>query len=162
MMRSTGALLAGEMSGHFFFADRYFGFDDALYAAARLLELIGRSGRTLAHLTHALPKTFATAEKRIPCPDDEKWAVMESLRSAFHALYARAECESLVEVDGVRVEWPAGWGLVRASNTEPVLVLRFEATSPHELLRIQAVFGHELRKHIELNSPDEVLLEGAA
>jgi phosphomannomutase/phosphoglucomutase len=127
-MKETGAELAGEMSGHMFFADRYYGFDDALYAACRLMEIVANSGSPLSAQLAGLPKTFATPEIRFDCADELKFEVV---RGALEELRAR---HKIVDVDGVRVLFPQGWGLVRASNTQPVLVMRFEASTP-ELLR---------------------------
>jgi phosphomannomutase/phosphoglucomutase len=127
-MRESHAELAGEMSGHMFFADRYYGFDDALYAACRLIEIVARSGQPLSCQLADLPKTVTTPEIRFDCPDEVKFEVV---RLAAEELRAR---HRTVDVDGVRVLFPRGWGLVRASNTQPILVMRFEATS-EELLR---------------------------
>jgi phosphomannomutase/phosphoglucomutase len=127
-MKETHAELAGEMSGHMFFADRYYGFDDALYAACRLMEIVARSGRPLSAQLADLPHTVTTPEIRVDCPDDLKFGVV---RRCTEELRARHET---IDVDGVRVLFPHGWGLVRASNTQPVLVMRFEATTP-ELLQ---------------------------
>jgi phosphomannomutase / phosphoglucomutase len=127
-MKETGAELAGEMSGHMFFADRYYGFDDALYAACRLMEIVAASGRPLSAQLEDVPPTVTTPEIRFDCPDELKFAVV---RQAAAELRAR---HKTLDVDGVRVLFPHGWGLVRASNTQPVLVMRFEATTP-ELLR---------------------------
>ena len=127
-MKETGAELAGEMSGHMFFADRYYGFDDALYAACRLMEIVAHSGKPLSAQLADLPKTVTTPEIRFDCPDELKFQVV---RRATEELRAR---HKTVDVDGVRVLFPQGWGLVRASNTQPVLVMRFEAITP-ELLR---------------------------
>jgi phosphomannomutase / phosphoglucomutase len=122
-MKECHAELAGEMSGHMFFADRYYGFDDALYAACRLMEIVAGSREPLSAQFAGLPKTVTTPEIRFDCPDEIKFEVVrlsaEQLRSRY----------STVDVDGVRVLFPEGWGLVRASNTQPVLVMRFEATS---------------------------------
>jgi phosphomannomutase/phosphoglucomutase len=123
-MRETGALLAGEMSGHLFFADGYFGFDDAIYAACRLLDVLARTGRTIDELLADLPPAFATPEIRVDCPDAIKFAVVEAALRHFRARH------EIIDVDGVRVRLPHGWGLIRASNTQPALVLRFEADSP--------------------------------
>ncbi len=127
-MRETGALLGGEMSGHIFFKERWFGFDDGIYAGARLLEILARTGKTVAELLADLPPSYSTPEIRIDCPDDVKFRVAESVCARF-----RAEGRELIDIDGVRVRFPHGWGLLRASNTQPVLVLRFEAASPEEL-----------------------------
>jgi phosphomannomutase/phosphoglucomutase len=127
-MQETHAELAGEMSGHMFFADRYYGFDDALYAACRLMEIVANDVRPLSMQLADLPKTVTTPEIRFDCPDDLKFEVV---RRAAEELQAR---HKTVDVDGVRVLFPEGWGLVRSSNTQPVLVMRFEATTL-ELLR---------------------------
>jgi phosphomannomutase/phosphoglucomutase len=134
-MQETGALLAGEMSGHLFFADRYFGFDDAIYAAGRLLELLGRTGKRIDELLADLPPAYATPEIRIDCPDSTKFAVIDAARAHFRAADA-----DVVDIDGVRVRLPHGWGLIRASNTQPALVLRFEADSPGALAEYQSMF----------------------
>jgi phosphomannomutase/phosphoglucomutase len=127
-MKETHAELAGEMSGHIFFADRWYGFDDALYSACRLMEIVANSGQPLSHQLADLPSTVVTPEIRFDCPDELKFAVVSE---AIAVLRSRHPTE---DVDGVRVLFPHGWGLVRASNTQPVLVMRFEATTP-ELLR---------------------------
>ncbi len=126
-MKETGALLGGEMSGHMFFADRYFGYDDAIYAACRLVEILARVRRPIEELLADLPPTFTTPEIRVDCPDDSKFQVAERAREYFRSRY------EIVDVDGVRIRFPEGWGLVRASNTQPVLVLRFEALSRERL-----------------------------
>lgn len=123
-MKEEHALLAGEMSGHLFFADKYYGYDDAVYAALRLVELIGAKGEGLEAMLHDVPQTFATPELREPCPDAVKFKVVERVLD-----YYRGK-KPVVDVDGARVDFGDGWGLVRASNTQPVLVLRFEAQSP--------------------------------
>lgn len=127
-MRETGALLGGEMSGHLFFNDRWYGFDDGIYAGARLLELVARSGQTVADLLADLPPTCSTPEIRVDCPDELKFHVADRVRERL-----RASGHDCIEVDGVRVRFPHGWGLLRASNTQPVLVLRFEADTPARL-----------------------------
>jgi phosphomannomutase/phosphoglucomutase len=140
-MKETHAELAGEMSGHIFFADRWYGFDDALYSACRLMEIVANSGQPLSHQLADLPSTVVTPEIRFDCPDELKFAVVSE---AIAVLRSRHPTE---DVDGVRVLFPHGWGLVRASNTQPVLVMRFEATTP-ELLR-------------EYRSEIEAVVEGA-
>jgi len=122
-MKETGAPLAGEMSGHMFFGADYYGFDDALFAAARLLRYVAREGGPLSRLLADLPPTVATPELRVVCPDEEKFAVVE--RAAVHF----GDRYPVSTLDGVRITFPDGWGLLRASNTQPVLVLRFEAAS---------------------------------
>jgi phosphomannomutase/phosphoglucomutase len=130
-MKQERAELAGEMSGHMFFADRYYGFDDALYAACRLIEIVARSGKPLSAQLADVPKTVSTPEIRVDCPDEVKFAVVEQVTSHFRQRYP------VMDVDGVRVLFPHGWGLLRASNTQPVLVLRFEATTPELLEQYQ-------------------------
>jgi phosphomannomutase/phosphoglucomutase len=122
-MRETGAALGGEMSGHIFFADRYFGYDDGIYAACRVLEILSRRGKRIDELLADLPRTFTTPEIRLDCPDDVKFAVVERAIEYFRSRY------DIIDVDGVRVTLPRGWGLIRASNTQPAVVLRFEADS---------------------------------
>jgi phosphomannomutase/phosphoglucomutase len=139
-MKEEGAVLAGEMSGHIFFADRYFGYDDAVYAAARLVELLSRSPATLAELVDTLPIVHNTPEIRLPCADEIKFEVVR--RAVAHY----KERQSVVDVDGARVTFPGGWGLIRASNTGPVLVLRCEADSAERLLAIRAEIEERLRQ----------------
>ncbi|HJK98925.1 MAG TPA: phosphomannomutase/phosphoglucomutase [Polyangiaceae bacterium LLY-WYZ-14_1] len=131
-MKEEGALLAGEVSGHMFFADRYYGFDDAIYAALRLIELLSRSDQPLHALLKDLPVTHTTPEIRVACPDATKFAVVDQVREHF------AQTREVVAIDGARIRFDEGWGLVRASNTQPVLVLRFEASSPMQLATIRA------------------------
>jgi phosphomannomutase/phosphoglucomutase len=126
-MKEERAELAGEMSGHMFFADRYYGFDDALYAACRLIEIVAKSGCPLSAQLADVPKTVTTPEIRVDCADEAKFDVVSRVTGHFRERYP------VLDVDGVRILFPHGWGLVRASNTQPVLVLRFEATTP-ELL----------------------------
>jgi phosphomannomutase/phosphoglucomutase len=132
-MKEEGALLAGEMSGHIFFAHRWFGFDDGIYSSGRLLELVSRTDRRVSTLLADVPRTFSTPEIRYDCPEGVK---VELDRRAPEGFAARYEA---VTVDGVRVIFPDGWGLVRASNTQPLLVLRFEARTPDRLVEIQAL-----------------------
>ena len=120
-MKQEHAELAGEMSGHMFFADRYYGYDDALYAACRLIEIVARSGRPLSAQLEGVPKTVSTPEIRIDCPDEAKFGVVACVAAHFKRI------RPTIDVDGVRVLFPHGWGLLRASNTQPVLVMRFEA-----------------------------------
>jgi phosphomannomutase/phosphoglucomutase len=127
-MKETGAELAGEMSGHIFFADRYYGYDDALYSACRLLEIVAASGKPLSAQLEGIRQMVSTPEIRVDCPDENKFEVVEHVARHFHKTH------KVVDVDGVRVLFDQGWGLVRASNTQPVLVLRFEAAT-EELLR---------------------------
>jgi len=124
-MKELEAPLAGEMSGHMFFAGDYLGFDDALFAAARLLEIVSRGQFGLAPLLADLPRTYATPEIRVDAPEEEKFAIVERAAGHFAARYP------VNTIDGVRITFPEGWGLLRASNTQAILVMRFEATTPH-------------------------------
>jgi phosphomannomutase/phosphoglucomutase len=140
-MRETGAELAGEMSGHFFFKQRWYGFDDGIYAAARLLEILAGDlqGRTPAEIFATLPKSVSTPELKVELAEGEHYRFMDKLRQQ-----ASFEGAGLITIDGMRADWPDGWGLVRASNTTPVLVLRFEADQATALKRIQQVFRQQL------------------
>jgi phosphomannomutase/phosphoglucomutase len=130
-MKEEKALLAGEMSGHIFFADRYFGFDDAIYASVRLLEILSDSGKLLSDLLADIPRTFATPEIRVDCPDRIKFGVVEAVREHYRKTH------EIIAIDGVRIPFADGWGLIRASNTQPVLVLRFEAATQERLEAIR-------------------------
>jgi phosphomannomutase/phosphoglucomutase len=130
-MKQAKAELAGEMSGHMFFADRYYGFDDALYAACRLIEIVAHSGKALSAQLEGVPKTISTPELRVDCPDDKKFLVVAKVAEMVRRRH------QVVDVDGVRVPFAQGWGLVRASNTQPVLVMRFEAASDKLLKEYQ-------------------------
>lgn len=132
-MKEVKAELAGEMSGHMFFADRYFGYDDAVYASCRLLEILAATGKTITQLLSDVPKTYSTPEIRVPCPDDRKFQVVQDVTEYFRQRY------DIIDIDGVRILFEDGWGLVRASNTQPVLVLRFEALSQTRLSEIQSM-----------------------
>lgn len=139
-MKETGAVLAGEMSGHMFFADRYFGYDDAIYASLRLLELLARRGKPLSALLSDLPKTVSTPEIRLDCPDEKKFLVTEKARDFFRKHYP------VIDVDGARIQFDEGWGLIRASNTQPALVLRFEATTPEKLEQYRKIIEEKLEE----------------
>jgi phosphomannomutase/phosphoglucomutase len=130
-MRETGALLGGEMSGHMFFADGYYGYDDAIYASCRMLDILGRAGKELPDLLADLPPAYATPEIRLDCPDELKFRIAEKVREHFQGRF------ETIDIDGVRIKFPEGWGLVRASNTQPVLVLRFEAQTQTQLAEYQ-------------------------
>jgi len=140
-MKELGAPLAGEMSGHMFFGGDWLGFDDALFAAARLLSYVAREGGPLSRLLADLPKTFSTPEMRVDCPDEKKFAVVEAAAAYFKTKYP------VFTLDGVRITFPEGWGLLRASNTQPVLVMRFEATSPRSLEAYRAEVEGWLTEH---------------
>jgi phosphomannomutase/phosphoglucomutase len=133
-MKETGALLAGEMSGHLFFAHRWLGFDDAVYAGARLLEMLSRGERTLTERAGELPVTINTPEIRIDCPDDRKVATVERVKAA---LKQDPAVQGVVDIDGVRAKFEGGWALLRASNTQPALVMRCEADTAERLAEIR-------------------------
>ena len=151
-MKSETAVLAGEMSGHMFFADRYFGYDDAIYASCRLIEILATTGKRLSQLVADLPQTVVTPEIRVDCADHIKF----DLVGRVHAQLVKCadgdrpvgtsglKLRQLVTIDGVRAIFEDGWGLIRASNTQPALVLRFEATSPARLSMIRAAIENEL------------------
>ncbi len=139
-MKEEKALLAGEMSGHLFFADRYYGYDDAVYSGARLLELLSNSEKSLTEIVDDLPLTCSTPEIRFDCPEEKKFKVVEELVKSYKSK------NKVIDIDGARIIFKDGWGLVRASNTQPVLVLRFEADSEVALERIQAEVRDELER----------------
>ena len=130
-MKEEKALLGGEMSGHLFFADRYFGYDDAIYAALRLLEILSQTQQSVSALLADIPKTFVTSEIRMDCDDDKKAAVVAKIKEHYR------NNPDVIDIDGVRIPFPDGWALVRSSNTQPVIVMRFEATSAERLQAIR-------------------------
>jgi phosphomannomutase/phosphoglucomutase len=136
----TGAPIAGEMSGHMFFSEGFFGFDDALFAAGRLLRYVAASGQSLGALVDSIPHYFATPETRLDCPEELKFRVPEEIKKRFAGKYR------VIDIDGARVEFGDGWGLVRASNTQPVIVVRFEAKSAERLEEIRAMMMEPLRQ----------------
>jgi phosphomannomutase/phosphoglucomutase len=148
-MKEVQAELAGEMSGHLFFADRYYGYDDALYAACRLMEIVAASGKPLSAQLAGVPRLAATPEIRVDCPDELKFEVVWRVKERFSREYP------IVDVDGVRVLFPHGWGLVRASNTQPVLVLRVEAETPELLAQYRAAIDQAVEA-----AREEVLASG--
>jgi phosphomannomutase/phosphoglucomutase len=142
-MRESGAALAGEMSGHLFFADRYFGYDDAIYAGARLLEILSNMEGSLSTLIADLPRTVYTPEIRIDCADELKFHVVRTLTNDFKRTH------EVIDVDGARIVFDHGWGLVRASNTQPVLVLRFEADDERHLAQIRATVENRVKSLVK-------------
>lgn len=144
-MKELKAPFTGEMSGHMFFADEYYGFDDAFYAAGRLLRLLSHSGRPLSAMIAALPRYYSTAETRIPCADEEKFKVVKQLQDYFRDKY------EVIDVDGVRVLFGDGWGLVRASNTQPVLVARCEARTPERLKEITGIMQGAITRYPQVS-----------
>ena len=138
-MKETGAPIAGEMSGHMFFTEGFYGHDDALYGAARLLRIIADSGYSMTDLLADVPKFVSTPEIRVDCPEEIKFGIVERAVAHFRASY------DVLDVDGVRVQFGDGWGLIRASNTQPVLVLRFEALTAERLAEIREIMESWLR-----------------
>lgn len=137
-MKEIGAVFTGEMSGHMFFADEYYGFDDAFYAAGRLLRILSNSQKSLARMLANVPKYYSTAETRVPCPDKDKFKVVGLLKENFR------KTNEVIDVDGARVLFPGGWGLVRASNTQPVIVARCEGKSREDLAEISRIMRDAL------------------
>ena len=138
-MKEEHALLAGEMSGHMFFADRYYGYDDAIYASARLVEILSETGKGVGDLLADVPKMASTPEIRVEIPEAKKFAIVERLKEHFAKKY------DVTGIDGARINFPGGWGLVRASNTQAVLVLRFEAEDEKTLAAIRAEVEGKLK-----------------
>ena len=140
-MRETGALLAGEMSGHICFADNYYGFDDAIFAACRVLQIVAQSNTKVSEMLADLPETAYTPEIRIACPDDQKFKIVSELTEIFREKY------EVIDIDGVRVNFENGWALIRASNTQPVIVLRLEAATKERLKELVAVIKKQTDKY---------------
>jgi phosphomannomutase/phosphoglucomutase len=139
-MKLEGAVLAGEMSGHVFFGDKFFGYDDAVYAALRLLEIISKTGKKVSQLLDGIPPAFSTPEIRVECPDEIKFDLVEKVKEEFKKEYR------VIDIDGVRIEFPDGWGLIRPSNTQPALVLRFEARTKERLEEIRSLIEGTLER----------------
>jgi len=139
-MRLEKAELAGELSGHMFFNDRFLGFDDAIYASCRLIEILSKTGKRISDLLSDVPQTYSTPEIRVSCPDEKKFVVVEKVTDFFR------QSHNIIDIDGVRVLFEDGWGLIRASNTQPALVLRFEAMSEKRLEEIRELIESALEK----------------
>lgn len=140
-MRETGALLAGEMSGHICFSDNYYGFDDAIFAACRVLQIVAQSNKKVSEMLADLPETAYTPEIRIDCPDDQKFKIVRELTEIFREKY------EVIDIDGVRINFDDGWALIRASNTQPVLVFRLEAVTKERLKELVAVIKKQTDKY---------------
>lgn len=158
-MKEERALLAGEMSGHLFFADRYYGYDDAIYASCRLIEILVKQKRPLSSLFADVPPTVVTPEIRVECPDEQKFLVVEAVKERLtHAANVRdfsiasLSIREVITLDGVRVRFDNGWGLIRASNTQPALVLRFEASSQEQLFLIRNYLERQLTETVSIMS----------
>ncbi|HNV85339.1 MAG TPA: phosphomannomutase/phosphoglucomutase [Candidatus Omnitrophota bacterium] len=139
-MRETKAPLAGEMSGHFFFAENYLGFDDGIFAACLAVNILAKSGKRFSALLDGVPEYFSTPEMRIECPDEKKFEIVKKAVEYFKKEY------DVIDIDGARINFPDGWGLVRASNTQPVLVMRFEAHSEEKLQAIRKLVESKIRE----------------
>jgi phosphomannomutase/phosphoglucomutase len=140
-MRETNSLLAGEMSGHICFADDYYGFDDAIYAACRILQIVASSKIKVSEMLLDVPKTEATPEIRVDCPDDRKFEIVRELTESFRKNY------DVIDIDGVRINFGEGWALIRASNTQPVIVFRFEANNAGRLAEIISIVRKAVSKY---------------
>lgn len=139
-IKETNALLAGELSGHFFFRENYYGFDDGIYAGSRMLSILANTNKKASELLADVPKLFSTPEIKLDCSDDKKFDIVARAVASFKEKY------DVIDIDGARVEFPDGWGLVRASNTQPVLVMRFEAASEKRLKEIQNIVETTVRE----------------
>lgn len=148
-MKEEHAPFAGEMSGHIFFADDYFGYDDAIYASGRLLQIVANSTQKLSELMDEIPYFLSTPEIRVECADDVKFKVVADLANSFKQHY------ETIDIDGARVLFGDGWGLVRASNTQPVLVLRFEAKTEARLQEIKSIFKTKMREYPAIKFSDD-------
>ncbi len=144
-MKETNAALAGEMSGHIFFADRFYGFDDATYAGARVLEILSNTDKTLSELLSDLPETFSTPELRVDCAEEKKFVVVQKIADEF------SKTNEVITIDGARILFENGWGLVRASNTQAVLVLRFEADSQENLNKMRETVETKVNEFVAQN-----------
>ncbi|CAN5843723.1 phosphomannomutase/phosphoglucomutase [soil metagenome] len=143
-MKETNAALAGEMSGHIFFADRFYGFDDATYAGARVLEILSKTDKKLSELLADLPETFSTPELRVDCTEEQKFEIVQKIADEF------SKSNEVITIDGARILFENGWGLVRASNTQAILVLRFEADSEENLQKIRQTVENRVNHFINL------------
>ncbi len=141
-MKETNAILAGEMSGHIFFADRFYGFDDATYAGARVLEILSKTGDRFSELFDGIPQTYSTPELRVDCPDEVKFDIVQKIAEYF------SRDHDVITIDGARITFENGWGLVRPSNTQAILVLRFEADSEEGLNRIKTIVETKLSEFL--------------
>lgn len=146
-MKKEKALLGGEVSGHMFFAENYYGFDDAMLAALKIIEIVTHSGKKLSEHFHKLPKTFITPEIKVPCSDDKKFTIVEKIKNEFERKH---QC---ITIDGIRIDFGEGaWGIVRSSNTSPYLTLRFEARNEQKLREIQKIVFDALKQYPEVDN----------
>lgn len=142
-MKELGVEFAGEMSGHIFLADRYLGYDDAIYASCRFVEIVSKTDRPVSTFLADQPEMYNTPELHIECPDDRKFEVVAKVCEEL-----KAEGYDVLDIDGARVNFPDGWGLVRASNTTPVIVTRFEAVTEERMKEIQQLIESKIYKYL--------------
>ncbi|MCX6695458.1 MAG: phosphomannomutase/phosphoglucomutase [Candidatus Altiarchaeota archaeon] len=145
-LKQEHALLAGEMSGHFYFADDYPGYDDGIYASLRMTQILSKTDKKISEMLTTQPKYVSTPELRVECPDDQKFKIVDEVSQAL-----QKKGLDVLTIDGARIQYPDGWGLIRASNTTPKLILRFEAKTPERLEEIKKIILDELQKHIKIN-----------
>lgn len=149
-LRDEGALMAGEFSGHIFLADRYFGYDDAIYTTLRLIEIMKVTGKGLKELLSGIPRMYFTPEIRIPCPEEKKKDIVERIVSRFIEFRkndkSSYKIRDLNTIDGVRIVFERGWGLIRASNTQPVIIMRVEAEDQNTLAQYKGFLENELKQ----------------
>jgi len=155
-LKEEQALLAGEMSGHIFFAENYHGYDDAIFASAKLVEILSKSPKSFTELVDEIPSFYSTPEIRVECSEEEKFLIVKEISEHFRKQYRT------IDVDGVRVLFGDGWGLLRASNTQPVLVLRFEAKTEERLHQIIDIFLDKLQHYhsVQINRKDFTIVKG--
>ena len=146
-MSENDAKLAGELSCHFFFHDRYFGYDDGIYAMLRLLEILQNTQKDLEEFVNDLPKKESTPEIRMPCPDSKKEEIVQNVKNIFTA---RKDSQTIT-IDGIRAQMDYGWGLVRASNTQPLISMRFESDTKEGLEKVKTDFYQALKPYFEDN-----------
>jgi phosphomannomutase/phosphoglucomutase len=144
-LKEENAPIAGEMSGHIFFNDRYYGYDDAIYSSIRLFEVMEEENKKLSEIHDEIPFYHSTPEIRVFCPDEKKFEVVEKIKGNLSSKY------KIIDIDGARIEFEDGFGLIRASNTQPVLVLRFEGKTIEKLENIKEIIIKELKKYPEVN-----------
>jgi phosphomannomutase/phosphoglucomutase len=140
-MKSDNIVFGGEMSGHIFIGDRYLGYDDAIYVCARFVEILSKTDTECADLLADQPIMYNTPEIRFDSPEETKFKIVDDVLKSF-----RYENYEVIDIDGMRINFPDGWGLIRASNTQPALVMRFEATTPERLVEIQNLVETRLKK----------------
>lgn len=153
MMFEHHALLGGELSCHFFFNDRYFGYDDGIYALLRLLEIMQRTGKTLSELISLFPHRYSSAELRLSCPEDKKRSIVQEVKKKIEQQYPDAP---IITLDGVRVTFPFGWGIIRASNTQAALSMRFESDTKEGLTKVITLFCELLKPHLNSSALAEL------